>query len=348
MEIQVPSLLRIKPKALSKLGKYVSRGGHRNIALFWGIGVKDLFESITSISFETAKINIVYKQIVESNDIDDAFNVGKKLPYDVDVIVGIGGGKVVDFCKYLAFIKQLPFYAVPTLISNDAFASPTSSLTVDGQRKSVPSTVPEAVIIDTQVIYEAPSQFLYSGIGDLICKRTAVFDWKLAYKKTGELVNDFAVTVALNAADTFSYYEKKDLKNIECIGIIASSLLMTGVSMIIAGTSRPASGAEHLISHAYDKLAKKPSLHGLQVGVASYAVSYLQQATFERIKKDIIESGFADFMKKHPLDGEDFLKAVAIAPQIKKNYYTILNTRGSLEKLSAFIDKDELLGTMLK
>lgn len=348
MEIQVPSLLRIKPNALCKLGKYIDRGGHRNIALFWGVGIKDLFHSVTDISFETAEINVAYEQTVETNDIDEAFAVSKRLPHDVDTVVAIGGGKAIDFCKYLAFTKQLPFFSVPTLISNDAFASPTSSLTVDGHRRSVPATVPDAVIIDTQIICDAPSRFLYSGIGDLFCKRTSVFDWKLAYKETGELVNDFAVTVALNAADTFTYYEHKDLKNMEYIGIIASSLLMTGIAMIIAGTSRPASGAEHLISHAYDSVAKKPSLHGLQVGVASYAVSHLQQMTFDTVKKDIVESGFADFMKDHPLDREDFLRAVMMAPDIKKDFYTILNVRDSLEKLRAFVDEDELIGSMLK
>lgn len=348
MEIQVPSLLRIKPNALRKLGKYVVRRGHRNVALFWGVGVKDLFHSVTDVSFKTAEINVFYEQTVESNDIDKVFTVSKKLPHEIDAVVAIGGGKAIDFCKYLAFIKQLPFFAVPTLISNDAFASPTSSLTVDGHRKSVPTTVPDAVIIDTQIICDAPSRFLYSGIGDLFCKRTSVFDWKLAYKATGELVNDFAVTVALNAADTFTYYEHKDLKNMEYIGIIASSLLMTGIAMIIAGTSRPASGSEHLISHAYDKVAKNPSLHGLQVGVASYAVSHLQQVTFEKVRKDIVESGFAGFMKEHPLDREDFLKAVMIAPKIKKDYYTTLNATGNLEKLKTFIDKDELLRSMLK
>ena len=53
-------------------------------------------------------------------------------------------------------------------------------------------------------------------------------------------------------------------------------------------------------------------------------------------------------MKENPLDREDFLKAVTIAPEIKKDYYTILNAAGNLEKLRTFVDKDELLGSMLR
>lgn len=347
MEIQIPNLLRIKPNALFKLGKYLRQENLTNIAVFWGVGVKDMFNPTIEVSFASSEINVIHEETVTDNDIDTAFKSGKAIPFNAEAVVAIGGGKAVDFCKYVAFSKQLPFIAVPTLISNDAFASPSSSLTVDGQRKTVKTIVPHGVIIDTNVISKAPHHFLYSGIGDLFCKTTAVFDWKLAYKKQGELVNDFAATVARNAADTFTYYNQKDLNNLEYIGIIASSLLMTGIAMIIAGSSRPASGSEHLISHAYDRVAKKPSLHGLQVGVASYAVSYLQEYTHERIKRDIMESGFHAFMKENPLDREDFLKAVMTAPQIKENYYTILSERGSFAKIEAFIQSDPLMQDML-
>lgn len=347
MDIRIPTLLRIKPNALFKLGKYLRQEGLTNLALYWGVGVKDIFNPTIEISFASSDVNVVHEEMVEDNDIDAAFNSGKNIPFKADAVVAIGGGKAVDYCKYVAFSTHLPFIAVPTLISNDAFASPSSSLTVNGQRKTVKTIVPHGVIIDTDVISKAPPHYLYSGIGDLFCKTTAVFDWKLAYKKHGEVVNDFAATVANNAVDTFTYYNNKDLANLEYIGIITSSLLMTGIAMIIAGSSRPASGSEHLISHAYDRVAKKPSLHGLQVGVASYAVSYLQEFTHERVKRDITESGFYAYMKANPLDREDFLKAVMTAPQIKENYYTILSERDSVAKLEKFIQTDPIMQDVL-
>lgn len=347
MEIQIPSLLRIKPNALHKLGKYLRQEGFNHVALFWGEGIKELFNDTVQISLASAEISIIFERTVASNDIDEAFTVGKKLPQQVQAIVAIGGGKAIDFCKYLAFIKQLPQFAVPTLISNDAFAAPNCSLLVDGKRKTVKAQVPHAVILDTAIISRAPRHFLYSGIGDLFCKVTAVHDWKLAYKKRGELVNDFAATVSHKAADTFSYFNHKDLDNMEYIGVISSSLLMTGIAMIIAGSSRPASGSEHLISHAYDLFAKKPSLHGLQVGVASYAVSFLQEITHERVKKDLLESGFHAFMKENPLNKEDFIKAVYNARQIKENFYTILSEPGSNAKLEQFIETDPLMQDMV-
>ena len=346
MEIQVPSLLRIKPDALHKIGKYVKQEGFTRIALIWGEGVKELFATITTISLASAEVSVVFEATCTTNDINDAFEEGKKLPGTVELVVAIGGGKVIDFCKYVAFSRQIPLYSVPTLISNDAFASPTSSLTVDGARKSVKTAVPYGVIIDTAIIRAAPRHFLYSGIGDLFCKTTAVFDWKIAWKRNGEHLNDFAASVAQNAADTFSFYATKDPDDIVYIGIVARSLLMTGIAMIIAGNSRPASGSEHLISHAYDKVAKKPSLHGLQVGVASYAISYLQGSTHAQIRTDMITSGFYEYMAAHPLDREDFKKAVTLAPEIKEGFYTILSEKGNMSRILAFIDEDEWMSQM--
>ncbi len=348
MDIQVPGLLRIKPRALNKLGKYIKQEGFTRIALFWGAGIKKLFWERIDISFESAGIRVLYEKDVDTNDIDIAFQTGKELPQEVDVAVAIGGGTVIDFCKYVAFSKQIPLYTVPTLISNDAFASPTSSLTVDSTRRSVKTTVPYAVIVDTEAVKDAPPRYLYSGMGDLFCKTTAVFDWKLMYKKTGAPVNDFAATIATNAVDTFTYFDDKRTENLGYIGIIASSLLMTGMAMIIADSSRPASGSEHLISHAYDHVAKKPSLHGLQVGVASYAVSFLQDSTHERVKRDITESGFFDFVKTCPLDRADFLKAVMMAPDMKENFYTILSERGNIARLEEFVNTDAMMLEMVK
>ncbi|MGM0442662.1 MAG: iron-containing alcohol dehydrogenase family protein [Fibrobacterota bacterium] len=347
MEIQVPSLLRIKPKALQKLGKYLRQEGVSRIALFWGTGIKDFFGDTLEISFASAEIRVVFEESVDSNDINAAFDAAKRLPSRADAVVAVGGGTAIDFCKYVAFLNQLNLVSVPTLVSNDAFASPTSSLVVDGRRKTIKTTVPHGVIVDTEVILNAPEKFLFSGIGDLFCKTTAVFDWKLAYKNTGEIVNDFAATVSQNAADTFTFYGNKERDDLEYIRIVASSLLMTGIAMIIAGSSRPASGSEHLISHAYDKLATTPSLHGLQVGVASYAVSYLQGETHERIKGDIVDCGFADFLAQHPLDGDAFLKAIMLAPEIKQDFFTILSEKGNLSRLQRFVESDPLMQKML-
>jgi len=245
-------------------------------------------------------------------------------------------------------VKRLPLFSVPTAISNDGFCSPMASLLVRGKKTSFRVELPQAVIVDTEVLQRAPIRFLYSGMGDLFCKITSVYDWKLAYRKTREAVNDFAANMARSAADTFLYYDDKNLQNPDFLRVIATSLMMSGIAMEVARSSRPASGSEHLISHAYDRVAKQPSLHGLQVGVASYAVSLLQEKTRPLIRKAIEESGFLEFMRENPLSRGDFREAVKLAPQMKENYYTILSEKGSVEQLLEYIDEDEILSSMLR
>lgn len=348
MEIVIPSLLRIKPKAIHKIGKYLRNEGFQNIALMYGEGIREMIGEKVQISLDSSEIRVVYEGVAGTNSIDDIFQTAKSLPQKTQAVVAIGGGKAIDYCKYMAFVNQLPVISVPTLISNDGFCSPFSSLIVNGKRRTVKTIMPHGVILDTEILRNSPEKFMISGIGDLFCKYTAVYDWKESFRKKEQPVNDFAAVISLNAADTFFYYRNKQLDNLEYLRIVASSLMMTGVAMVIAGNSRPASGSEHLISHAYDKISSKPSLHGLQVGVASYLVSSLQGENYEKLKTCVEESGFLAYMEKNPLNRADFIESVKQAPSIKEDFYTVLSAPDSLDKLLAFIENDPYMQKMLK
>jgi glycerol-1-phosphate dehydrogenase [NAD(P)+] len=347
MEVRVPSLVRVKPDALHKIGKYLRTEGFDEVALYYGEGMEKLFGEKVSISFASSEIKALTKKEIATHSIEDIFAESTKLKLKSRAIVAIGGGKVIDFCKYLGFINQLPVVSVPTSISNDGFCSPLSSLLVNKRRRTVKSLIPYGVIVDTRIVQNSPKRFIYSGMGDLFCKLTSIFDWKLAYNRKGIYVDDFAAVIAQNAVDAFIYYDNRNLEDLEYIRIIASSLMMSGMAMAIADSSRPSSGSEHLVSHAYDKVAEKPSLHGLQVGVASYAVSYIQEATHPMLKKVVQECGFLDFVSQNPLSRKDFIEAVKLAPGIKEDYYTVLSERGAIERLLEFIDKDEIINRML-
>ncbi len=347
MRITVPSLLRIKPNALHKIGKYLRGEGFSRVALYYGEGIRDLFDGTIRISLDTADVKVVHEETAGTNHIEAIFASSLRLPAKLDAVVAIGGGKVVDFCKYLGVLRQIPVISVPTLVSNDGFCSPFSSLIVGGQRRTIKTVIPHAVILDTNVLMNSPEKFLYSGVGDLFCKFTSVFDWKLAFRRRGEHVDDFAAVICRNAADTFLHFPDHRFSNLEYLRIISSSLLMSGVAMEIAQSSRPASGSEHLISHAYDTLATQPSLHGLQVGVGSYAVSYLQEETHQNVTTCLKQSGFSDYLAAHPLSKSDFIEAVKRAPSIKEEFYTVLSEPEAITRLLDFIEHDPLINKML-
>ena len=118
---------------------------------------------------------------------------------------------------------------------------------------------------------------------------------------------------------------------------------MSGVAMEIAGTSRPASGGEHLVSHAYDKLAKAPSLHGIQVGVATILAARLQGERVEQIVRVLERCGFLDLVRSRPLARADLARAIEEAPYIKENYYTIFSEKEKREEARDLLETDALL-----
>ncbi len=341
MEISIPSILRIKPDSLYKTGKYLRKENLKNAAIFYGEGIKELFRERILISLLSSEINILYEETVYKNVVETVFDSISQLPKGVDVILAVGGGKAIDYAKYIGFVSQIPVISIPTSISNDGFASPISSLELKGKKTTIKVKIPYGVIIDTNIINSSPEKFVYSGIGDLISKITAIYDWKLSYRKTGEPVNDFAVLISEGSVENLVHYPNKNIRDLEFLRLVSGALVMSGVAMEVSKSSRPASGSEHLLSHGYDKVCEKPSLHGLQVGVATYCISKIQDNKHETVKYVLEESGFFDYLYKNPLDRSRFLEAVDIATTIKEKFYTILSEQGNQERLKEFILNDE-------
>lgn len=240
----------------------------------------------------------------------------------LDAIVGLGGGRALDSAKYAAMLAGVPSIAVPTSLSNDGFCSPQSSLVVEGKRRSFRVHPPVGVVIDTEVCRTAPDALWASGVGDLAAKLTATRDWKLAFHRRGEKVEDFAVLLSDASVFQFMAHPKRDLEGVR---ILATALMLNGIAMSIAGSSRPASGSEHLISHALDQISARPRLHGLQVGVASFLVTALQGANAEPIDRLFNESGFWRLVHEDPFDLAEWRAALQLAPSVKDNFYTILS-----------------------
>lgn len=321
--LYVPRLVRVKPGAIDRVGIYLSREEFRRVAVFKSEGLPADITTKLNEGLADESIEVVSDADVTSGSFENAIDLFHALPSGTQAIVGIGGGKAIDVAKYAAFLAGLPFYAAPTSLSNDGFASPQSSLTVRQRRRSLASRMPSAVIVDTAVCKTAPTVLWHSGVGDLVAKLTAVADWKLAYHHDRTPVNDFA---ALLSDATVMQFLANPTRSEEGLKSFAMALLLNGVSMEVAGTSRPASGSEHLISHALDGILSPPHLHGLQVGVASYVVAHLQKNTFvPRIAELFDRTGFWESAKASPIPLADFLKAVKQAPTIKANFHTILD-----------------------
>ena len=266
----------------------------------------------------------------------------KKFPAGVDAVIGLGGGKALDVAKYVAFLSGLPYVAAPTSLSNDGFCSPQSSLTVENRRRSLPSAMPFGVVIDTEVCLNAPEILWLSGVGDLVAKFTAVADWKLAFHAKGTPVDDFA---ALLSDATVFQFIARPIRDLEGVKLLGTALMLNGIAMAICHSSRPASGSEHLISHALDSLSQRPRLHGLQVGVATYIVSRLQRQNTHEIDRLFEATGFWRAIEADPFIRSEWKQAARMAPSIKSGFHTVLHSRDCLPEIEDILRSDPRLAS---
>lgn len=346
-QISIPTILKIGAGAINETGAELMARGLDRIVVFFGNGLIDMFGEKLFKSCAEAGVEILSYQELDDVRIETmtslAFNISNK----AKAVIGIGGGKVIDSAKYMGYLRQLPFISMPTSSSSDGFASASASLLVDGRRVSVPAAMAYGIIVDTEVIKTAPDRFLYSGIGDMVSKITACYDWQYEAKRGAAEMDDFAVMMAKKAVNSFvrvAYKETyKDIHEEIFIKELLDSLTMSGIANEIAGGSSPTSGSEHLISHALDKIGEQPQLHGIQVGIATYIMAVVQNHRYERVRRILSETGFFDYCKTLSLNGELWERAIDMAPSIKPNRHTYLHEEVYREQAKRLLTEDVIL-----
>ena len=339
-QIAIPTLVRVKPGAAGRVGLYARRAAFGEIVVLHSADLHpDLMRRLCD-GFAAEGISVLHRWPVQDASFEQAREIFPQIPPRARAIVGYGGGKALDVAKYVAFLTRLPYLAVPTSLSNDGFCSPQSSLTLEGRRKSLPAAMPFGVVVDTEVCLAAPEILWLAGVGDLVAKLTAVADWKLAFNAAGTLVDDFAALLSDATVFQFIARPRRDLEGVRLLG---TSLMLNGIAMEVCGSSRPASGSEHLLSHALDSLGGKPRMHGLQVGVATYLVSLLQGQNSEAIADLFSKTGFWKAIESDPFRRADWLEAIQRAPSVKQDFYTVLSSRNCLPEAEEHLRKDPFL-----
>jgi glycerol-1-phosphate dehydrogenase [NAD(P)+] len=340
-QITVPSLVRFNADALRRLGLYLARSHLTTVALLYSEGLMQSILDVARQSLQDHGITAALFHEVKQASVEEAMHLLSAVPSSCKALIGVGGGKALDVAKYIAFLAELPFFSVPTSLSNDGFCSPQASLTLEGKRRSLPTGLPEAVVVDLAVCQRAPLMLWHSGVGDLCAKFTAVSDWRLAFYRTGVSINDMAALMSDASVFQFMANPTPDEQGIR---LLATALMLNGVAMEIAGSSRPASGSEHLISHALDMTDARQRLHGLQTGTAAYLVSSLQDGTHhQRIGELFTQTGFWDSVRKQPFSKEEWRIAVERAPSVKEDFYTILLEKDAWPEFARMITHDTAL-----
>ena len=211
------------------------------------------------------------------------------------LIVAVGAGTVNDLGKYAGAKLSLPYWSAPTAPSMNGFTSSIAAISVAGVKRTLPAPPPQNIYADPEVIRRAPARLIQAGYCDIMAKSVSDVDWQLDSLLFGGTY--CALSTGIVARTEAGYADKpSDLRrgDAETVMGLFHGLLASGLAMSLAGSSAPASGGEHLISHFLDMrepfTGREPELHGLQValGILISAACYTRLAVLkpERLGAD--------------------------------------------------------------
>ncbi|MGP7816390.1 iron-containing alcohol dehydrogenase family protein [Niallia sp. 01092] len=335
-----PAILEIGEGVIQELEVHLKKYEFMKIILFLDDYTNKHFAPGILESFITVKIET--EVLPAKMDIHELISIAFKMS-NYDAILALGGGAIIDFGKYIAFTRKIPFISIPTSASNDGFASSSCSLQVNNKKTTVPTKIPFGIIVDLDIIRTATKHLILAGVGDLMSNITALYDWSFEEKHGVANVDAFAAMLSKKGVNSFVRTPMSDVEQPIFLKELVSSMTMGGIATEISGTSAPISGSEHLISHALDKISKKPQMHGVQVGISTYLMALVQEHRYERVGKVFQRTGFFDYVKKLGLDKEEYKQAIDLSPEIKPNRYTYLHEKSYRDIAKKLLDEDPIL-----
>jgi glycerol-1-phosphate dehydrogenase [NAD(P)+] len=310
--------------------------GKKKTILVTEENLKSIFES--TLKGITDDFDNIETYLIKTASYDAAVALAKYITMNsIEIVIGFGGGTVLDLAKFAAFVSKSTLISLPTTLSNDSLASPVAVLGTEGKaRKTFECTIPHAIIVDVNIIISAPERQLLSGIGDTISKYTALVDWKKAHDAGNTKVDDFAYMISKMAFNSIAYNDMKELKSKDFIKRLTQALVMGGLAMEIAGSSRPSSGSEHLFCHAleeeYSEFVNVP--HGIAVAIGSYGACKFQERNIAKITRILKEYKIPVCPSEWKITEEIFVGAWQKAAASRPDRYTVLNeTDLSTERL---------------
>ncbi|MEU1283044.1 iron-containing alcohol dehydrogenase family protein [Kitasatospora sp. NPDC005856] len=320
-----PLFVEIRPGALDALGgiladQRLSASGRIAVAISNGSG------SAMRRRLEPALPGADWYN-VDDGSLDSAVRLAEEMRGGhYDAIVGLGGGKIIDAAKYAAARVGLPLVAVATNLAHDGICSPVSTLDNDAGRGSYGVPSPIGIVVDLDVIRQAPQRFVAAGVGDVVSNISACADWELSHAVTGEPVDGLAVAMARSAGENLLRHPGST-RDQDLLTALAEALVLSGIAMNIAGSTRPSSGACHEISHALDVLyPKRSAQHGEQVGLGAAFASFLrgERELSGLIVERLASHGLPVTAAQIGFTEAEFTEAVHYAPNTRPGRFTIL------------------------
>ncbi len=206
---------------------------------------------------------------------------------DAEVIIAVGSGVMQDLCKYVSFFNKLPYMVVATAPSMDGYASDGAAMILKGMKETVKAGLPRAIVADTAVLKDAPADMIKAGYGDIIGKYSSLCDWKLASAVNGEYYCQYIYDITFDMVKkTLSLAGGLLKREEESLKALMEALVIVGILISFATSSRPASGSEHHLSHFFEIVGivkGEPYFsHGIDVAYSAVVTAKIREELLKR------------------------------------------------------------------
>ena len=332
--------IAVEENALSNLPAYLKEGAYQKIGLICDQNTEKVAgtyveQILSEHGFAYKKILFTDRELVA--DERALHTITSELPYDCDLILGIGSGTINDLCKFISFQKAMDYFIVATAPSMDGYASNVAVLTLNQVKTTIETHLPKAILADTRILSAAPKHMIAAGVGDILGKYVCLADWKLSHLVTGEYFCDYiygimkqAVDAMANSIDAISAADEN------AIHIVMESLILAGVGMSFLGNSRPASGSEHHLSHYWEMMFLQRReycpLHGTKVAIGTVISLFF----YHSLPKYLEE---ADLLSDYVFDKGYWEKSIQEAYDLAAD--EIIDLEARIEKNSTNKSKNE-------
>ena len=243
---------------------------------------------------------------------EDAISEVESKLEDSDLIVGIGSGVIQDLCKYVSFKNNIPYMVVATAPSMDGYASDGAAMILGGMKETVKAGLPRAIIADTEVLKNAPIEMIKAGYGDIIGKYSALNDWKLSHIVNDEYFCPYIYNTTMDMVKkTLGLAEGLIKRDAKSVGVLMEALVIVGILMSFATSSRPASGSEHHLSHFFEIVGivagEEYLPHGIDVAFSTVVTAQIRERI---LKTDFPDVQYRETREEYEAKMEDIYRQV--------------------------------------
>jgi glycerol-1-phosphate dehydrogenase [NAD(P)+] len=246
-----------------------------------------------------------------------------------DAVVAVGGGRVLDVAKLAAARAGLTVIVAPTQLSHDGICSPVAVVPDDsGLAQSLAAIAPRVVYLSMPTLVNAPLDSVRAGLGDLLANPLALRDWALAADRGLATIDQSAWDLSAGSFEMVQDYVARDIEEVAgdptFLRRLADALVLSGMSMIRSGTSRPASGGEHEISHAIDAIFGGRAMHGAQVAFGCIFSLALYGEDVGAFRRQLQLVGLPHHPQQLRLSIKDTVTVLLGAPETRPGRFTVI------------------------